>query len=136
MKKHAQVPKHQLCAEIPGIKTCFSEGVKMDEQPETDEYLLRVDNLSEVGEENLSMILKEMSNNMETLGESIKRLHEPESGLLGHESSDIVVESALRKRRKLSMEDTPGPKSGHCSDSEALLGVGKVQKITLPRMNF
>ena len=97
MRKHAQVPKHQLCAEIPGMKTCFLEGVNMDEQPRTDEDLLRVDNLSEAGEENLSMILREMSNNMKTLGESIKRLHEPESGLLGHESSDNVAESALRK---------------------------------------
>ena len=23
VRMHAQVPKHQLCAEIPGIKTCF-----------------------------------------------------------------------------------------------------------------
>ena len=121
MRKHAQVPKHQLCAEIPGIKTCSLEVVKMDEQLGTDEDLLRVDNLSKAEEENLSVILREMINNMKTLGESIKRLHEPESGPLGHESSDNVAESALRKRRKLSKEDAPGPKSGHCSDSEAQL---------------
>ena len=36
-----------------------------------------------------------------------------------------MAESALRKRRKLSKEDTPGPESGHCSDSEELLGAGK-----------
>ena len=97
----------------------------MDEQRETDEDLLRVDNLSETGEENLTVILREMSNNMKTLGESIKRLHEPESGVLGHESIENVAESALKKRQKLSKEDTPGPESGHCSDSEALLGAGK-----------
>ena len=76
----------------------------MDEQRETDEDLLRFDNLSETGEENLSMILREMSNNMKTLGESIKRL-------FGHESLDHVAEYALKKRRKLSKEDTPGPQS-------------------------
>jgi len=83
----------------------------MDEQRETDEDLLRFDNLSEIGEENLSMILREMSKNMKTLGESIKRLHEIESGLFGHESLDHVAEYALKKRRKLSKEDTPGPQS-------------------------
>ena len=48
MRKHAPVPKHQLCAENPGIKTCL-QGDKMDEQRETDEDLLRVDKLSETG---------------------------------------------------------------------------------------
>ena len=70
-----------MCAESPGVKTCL-QGVKMDEQCETDENLLRFDNLSETGEENLSMMLREMSNNMKMLGASTKRLHESESGLL------------------------------------------------------
>ena len=82
------------------------------------------------------MILREMSNNMTPLGESITHLHEPDSGLLGHESSDNVAESALRKRRKLSSEDTPGPKSGHCSDSEALLGVGKTSEDNSAKEEF
>ena len=59
--------------------------------------LLRVENLLEAGKVNLSVLPREISNNMKTLGESIKRLHEPESGLIGHESSNNVAESALRK---------------------------------------
>ena len=85
MRKHAHVPKQQLCAENPGIMM-WLQGVEMDKRREIDEDLLGVNNLSEAREENLSVILREMSKNIKTLGESIKRLHEPELGLLGHES--------------------------------------------------
>ena len=65
--------------------------------PEQMKNLLRVDNLLEAGKGNLSVIPREISYNMKTLGTSSKRLHEPESGLLGHESSNNVAESAMRK---------------------------------------
>ncbi len=72
------------------------------------------------GEGDLTMILKTMNRNMVMLGESIKRLHEPEPG---SSAGQGVAESA-NKRQKLSKEiiQTTGPESGHGSDSETLLG--------------
>ena len=71
--------------------------------------------------------MREISKNIKTLGESITHLHEP---------LDQVAESALKKRRNLSKKDTPGPESGQSFDIEALLGAGKVLKITPLRMKF
>ena len=101
----------------------------MEDNHESDEDLLREDNIADEkagqGNKDLAMILRTMNENMKMLGESMKRLHEPEPGSSGQGSTKGVAESAHKKRQKLSKEGTPDPESGHCSDSEALLGAGK-----------
>ena len=54
----------------------------MGEHCETSEDLFCVHRVSEIGEENLLVILKEVNNNMRTFCESIKSLYEPESYFL------------------------------------------------------
>ena len=102
----------------------------MEANLDIDEDILREDYQTEEqarqGKEDLAAILRSMNDNMKMLGESMKRLHEPEPGMSGQGSTKGgVAESAPEKRQKLSKEGTPDPESGHCSDSEALLGAGK-----------
>ena len=77
------------------------------------------------GKEDLATISRSMNDNMKMLGESLKRLHEPEPGMSGQGSTTGGVAESAKKRQKLSNDGTLDPESGHCSDSETLLGAGK-----------
>ena len=69
------------------------------------------------GKEDLATILRSMNDNTKMLGESLKRLHEPEPGMSGQGSTKGGVAESAKKRQKLSNDGSPDPESGHSSDS-------------------